>query len=112
MGTGRERRSRTVLIIMSLLMTRDCLWVVVGVDGSDRRLAGTQASGRDAPTPGELSGRWVGEAAPDPALAGEVPVNPINWALVLVPEGGANSAFGGGYFDDSADVPGEPVRGS
>lgn len=61
-------------------------------------------------TAGALSGLWLGEAKPDPALANEVATNPIRWALALVP-GGAEpiSAFGGGYFDDAADVDGHPV---
>jgi len=37
-----------------------------------------------------------------------VPVNPIKWALSLAREGPV-TAFGAGFFDDSADVPGQPV---
>ena len=58
-----------------------------------------------------MSGLWIGEAVPNPSWASEVPVNPIKWSLALVPEAGLEiSAFGGGYFDDSGDVPGQPVR--
>jgi hypothetical protein len=34
--------------------------------------------------------------------------NPIRWSLSLC-AGAAVSAFGAGYFDDAADVPGQPV---
>jgi hypothetical protein len=62
-------------------------------------------------TPGQLSGLWLGEAKPDAALESEVPANPITWSLVLLPGSGVElSAFGGGYFDDCGDVPGQPVR--
>eukprot|EP00242_Pyramimonas_sp_CCMP2087_P011327 CAMPEP_0198218264 /NCGR_PEP_ID=MMETSP1445-20131203/68361_1 /TAXON_ID=36898 /ORGANISM="Pyramimonas sp., Strain CCMP2087" /LENGTH=156 /DNA_ID=CAMNT_0043895227 /DNA_START=226 /DNA_END=696 /DNA_ORIENTATION=- len=61
-------------------------------------------------TPGQLSGLWLGEAKPDAALESEVPANPITWSLVLLPGSGVElSAFGGGYFDDCGDVPGQPV---
>ena len=57
-----------------------------------------------------VSGLWLGEATPDPALADAVPANPIMWSLTLMPpRGGAPSCFGGGFFDDSGDVPGSPV---
>jgi len=68
---------------------------------------------------------------PAPELAHEIAVNPIQWSLALVeptavaPPGPANappgsadappgsaaspSAFGAGFFDDAADVPGSPV---
>jgi len=58
-----------------------------------------------------LSGLWLGEAAPHPSLLDAVPTNPIKWTLTLLaPEPDlALSAFGAGFFDDAADVPGEPV---
>jgi hypothetical protein len=37
-----------------------------------------------------------------------VQTNPIRWSLSLC-AGAAVSAFGAGYFDDAADVPGQPV---
>lgn len=57
-----------------------------------------------------VSGLWLGEATPDAALADAVPANPIMWSLTLMPpRGGAPTCFGGGFFDDSGDVPGSPV---
>jgi hypothetical protein len=39
-----------------------------------------------------------------------IQVNPIKWALSLLSEPqGAVSAFGGGFFDDAGDLPGQPV---
>ena len=65
----------------------------------------------------QLSGLWIGEAAPIEALEREVPRNPIRWALATAAAGaepadarpGAPRIFGAGYFDDAADVPGMPV---
>ena len=55
------------------------------------------------------AGLWTGECVPDPSLAADnVPVNPIKWALSLGGDG-APSAYGGGFFDDSDDIPGQPV---
>ena len=58
-----------------------------------------------------LSGLWLGAAVPHPSLADSVPTNPIKWALSLLhPEPGVPvTAFGAGFFDDAADIPGEPV---
>ena len=58
-----------------------------------------------------IAGLWLGEATPDPTLADLVPANPIVWSLTLMPPrgGGAPTCFGGGFFDDSGDVPGSPV---
>ena len=57
-----------------------------------------------------ISGLWLGEAAPHASLP-DVPTNPIKWSLSLVrPEAGlAVTAFGGGVFEDAADIPGNPV---
>ncbi len=59
--------------------------------------------------------RWHGiDSASGPripaprARAAAAQTNPIRWALSLRC-GAAASAFGAGYFDDAADVPGEPV---
>lgn len=43
----------------------------------------------------------IGEAKPDESMTADIPSNPIQWSLSLVPGGGAVSAFGGGYFDDA-----------
>lgn len=67
-----------------------------------------------------VSGLWLGSAVPAPELAHEVAVNPIQWSLALVEPIAsrspgpslstiAPSAFGAGFFDDAADVPGSPV---
>ena len=60
-----------------------------------------------------ISGLWLGEATPAAALASSVPANPICWSLTLMPRtkaaGAAPTVFGGGFFDDSGDVPGSPV---
>ena len=58
------------------------------------------------------SGLWIGEAAPNPAFEGEVPVNPIRWTATAqarsVADGGP-TFFGCGYFSDAQDIPGSPV---
>eukprot|EP00854_Cymbomonas_tetramitiformis_P027534 gene27534-33966_t len=59
--------------------------------------------------PMHLSGLWIGEAIPDEEFQHCVPTNPIKWSLTLSPSQGEVSAFGAGYFDDAADVPGQPV---
>jgi hypothetical protein len=57
------------------------------------------------------AGLWLGEAAPDVALAHEVPLNPIKWCLVhrSNPAPGQPAMYGVGFFDDAGDVPGNPV---
>jgi hypothetical protein len=45
---------------------------------------------------------------PDPPVFHPLQTNPIRWSLSLG-GGGGLSAFGAGYFDDAADVPGTPV---
>jgi hypothetical protein len=65
-----------------------------------------------------LAGVWVGASWPSPELLAvdpTVPTNPIRWSLALERSGDASAAepapspvtaFGAGFFDDSADVPG------
>jgi len=57
-----------------------------------------------------VAGLWVGEAWPSPECLAQdptVPTNPIRWSLTLDADTSASvTAFGAGYFDDSADVPG------
>ena len=65
--------------------------------------------GVDSPPPRHFSGLWVGEALPAEGMEHEVPVNPIKWSLSLCPAAAGPSAFGAGFFDDAADVPGQPV---
>ncbi|EEH53522.1 uncharacterized protein MICPUCDRAFT_52354 [Micromonas pusilla CCMP1545] len=61
-----------------------------------------------------IAGIWIGESWPAPELLAidpSVPTNPIRWSLALDPAASAPtpSAFGAGTFDDSGDIPGEPV---
>jgi hypothetical protein len=61
-----------------------------------------------------IAGMWIGESWPAPELLAidpSVPTNPIRWSLALDPAATAPtpSAFGAGTFDDSGDIPGEPV---
>lgn len=60
---------------------------------------------------GAFAGLWVGEATPVEQLEGEVPSNPIKWCMLSTPEParGMPAIYGSGYFDDSGDVPGQPV---
>lgn len=62
-----------------------------------------------ASTMKHISGLWRGEAVctSDPQ---DVPTNPCVWSLSCVPSNRppAPSLFGSGFFDDAADVPGEP----
>ena len=57
-----------------------------------------------------VAGLWVGEAWPSPECLAQdptVPTNPIRWSLPLDADTSASvTAFGAGYFDDSADVEG------
>jgi gamma-glutamylcyclotransferase (GGCT)/AIG2-like uncharacterized protein YtfP len=66
-------------------------------------------SWREGLVPRHVSGLWLGEALPHASLMNDVPTNPIRWALSLCAQGAALSAFGAGFFDDSGDVPGQPV---
>ena len=68
-----------------------------------------ETGGVDSPPPRHFSGLWVGEARPAEGMEHEVPVNPIKWSLSLCPAAAGPSAFGAGFFDDAADVPGQPV---
>ena len=68
-----------------------------------------ETGGVDSPPPRHFSGLWVGEALPAEGMEHEVPVNPIKWSLSLCPAAAGPSAFGAGFFDDAADVPGQPV---
>ena len=58
-----------------------------------------------------LSGIWIGQSDPDDELAAfSIPVNPIRWCTGLV-RTNANKwiLFGSGYFNDSADIPDQPL---
>ncbi|KNC48563.1 fatty-acid-coa ligase FadD [Thecamonas trahens ATCC 50062] len=56
-----------------------------------------------------LAGVWKGEAVPAPELAPFcIPTNPITWVLAPIPDRG-DAVVGAGFFDDAADVPGQPV---
>ena len=64
--------------------------------------------------PLHVSGLWIGKAVPHPSLSRgrrAVPTNPIVWSLSLVRPDAVQtvSAFGAGYFQDSADIQGFPV---
>jgi len=57
-----------------------------------------------------ISGLWIGEAVPNAEFAADIPPNPIKWACSLLssaPKGA--SIVGAGFFDDAADVPGQPI---
>ena len=64
----------------------------------------------DNPEAEIIAGLWVGEAWPSPECLAQdptVPTNPIRWSLTLDADTNASvTAFGAGYFDDSADVEG------
>lgn len=62
----------------------------------------------DASAQPYLAGTWVGAATPAPELAPfAIPTNPIQFAMA-VPRG-RGPLFGAGFFDDAADVEGQPV---
>jgi hypothetical protein len=55
------------------------------------------------------SGAWLGVAEPAPELVEfGLPSNPTQWSMCVLKRG-PGIVFGGGYFDDSGDVPGKPV---
>ena len=57
-----------------------------------------------------ISGLWVGESIPDISLAEFwIPNNPIVWSLSILIAGNKGIIFGGGYFDDAGDLPGQPI---
>jgi len=59
--------------------------------------------------PSLLSGMWLGKAVPDAQFRACVPTNPIKWSLTLGKGIGDASVFGGGFFNDSADIDDTPV---
>mmetsp|Transcript_9060 Transcript_9060/g.17721 ORF Transcript_9060/g.17721 Transcript_9060/m.17721 type:complete len:150 (-) Transcript_9060:98-547(-) len=77
---------------------------------SSSAAAGSSSSSSTKPVDAKAhySGLWIGEAQPAPGQEGDVPVNPIKWALSICP-GPYPSIFGAGFFDDAADVPNAPV---
>eukprot|EP00727_Mastigamoeba_balamuthi_P010143 m51a1_g5751 hypothetical protein (1631) ;mRNA; r:1185475-1190493 len=84
-------------------------------DGASLVLRGTWAAGGAGGVlvaaleadEGLRAGLWVGQSDPAPELAALlVPSNPIRWALAAP---ASCPAFGAGFFDDAADVPGKPV---
>lgn len=70
-------------------------------------MASSSTAAAGAAGPRHVSGLWLGEAVPAEEFA-DVPRNPIAWSLTLL-QPAAVTAFGCGYFDDAADVPGQPV---
>jgi hypothetical protein len=71
---------------------------------------------------GPVTGYFIGESVPDDSLLAEIPLNPIHWNLTLLAKGIISSftmlfivsflddeekLFGCGYFNDSADLPGQ-----
>lgn len=58
-----------------------------------------------------LSGMWIGEAIPDEELTEfYLPVNPIRWCATLYRTNESIwKFFGCGYFNDSADIPNQPL---
>lgn len=58
-----------------------------------------------------IEGMWIGEANPDEELADFlIPVNPIRWcATIFRTTDNSWKLFGSGYFDDSADIPNQPI---
>ena len=59
-----------------------------------------------------LSGLWIGESNPDEELADFfIPVNPIRWCATFFRTNDNNQwkVFGSGYFNDSADIPDQPL---
>ncbi|CAF3525176.1 unnamed protein product [Rotaria sp. Silwood1] len=60
---------------------------------------------------GCLSGIWTGEAQPAAELADFfIPVNPIRWCATLFRTNNDTwQMFGSGYFNDSADIPNQPL---
>ena len=58
-----------------------------------------------------LSGIWIGEAIPDEELDEfYLPINPIRWCATLYRTNDSIwKLFGCGYFNDSADIPDQPL---
>lgn len=58
-----------------------------------------------------LSGIWIGESIPDEELADfYLPINPIRWCFTVFKENNRTwKLFGSGYFNDSADIPDQPL---
>ena len=58
-----------------------------------------------------LSGIWIGQSDPAEELADFcLPINPIRWCLTMFRRQDADwKLFGSGYFNDSADIPNEPL---
>ncbi|CAF2756041.1 unnamed protein product [Rotaria sp. Silwood2] len=58
-----------------------------------------------------ISGIWTGEAQPAEELADFfIPVNPIRWCATLFRTNNDTwQMFGSGYFNDSADIPNQPL---
>jgi thioester reductase-like protein len=57
------------------------------------------------------SGIWIGESIPDEELADfYLPINPIRWCFTIFKENNNIwKLFGSGYFNDSADIPDQPL---
>ncbi|UJR09844.1 hypothetical protein I4U23_014069 [Adineta vaga] len=58
-----------------------------------------------------ISGIWVGQSDPDEELRDFLlPINPIRWCMTLFRiDDQTWRLFGSGYFDDSADIPNQPL---
>jgi len=80
------------------------------VESIARALGGGTGNSGDPEEAEVVAGLWIGEAWPSPECLAQdptVPTNPIRWSLTLDADTSASvTAFGAGYFDDSADVEG------
>lgn len=60
-----------------------------------------------------VSGLWMGKADVDPKLSEfYVPSNPIYWSLAIIKKSSvvpSGCVFGSGFFDDSGDIPDQPL---
>jgi len=86
------------------------LWTTQG----ERVISGTFSYKKEGDNPDvHVSGLWEGNAVPAEELSEfGIPANPVNWSLALVkPHLSVETpcAFGCGFFNDSGDVPDQPV---
>jgi hypothetical protein len=58
-----------------------------------------------------ISGIWIGQSDPDEELKDFfIPINPIRWCFTLFRTNDSMwKLFGSGYFNDSADIPNQPL---
>lgn len=93
------------------LMKNDNEWLLRG-QWTKNTQQGIFACRREDDAINLVSGLWVGQAQPDPSLAPFcIPTNPIKWSLSLISNvtDTGPTAFGAGFFNDSADIANQPV---